>query len=90
MDKHTQQRPRARSSKQGPALPPDAPPRPQAPAQRPVFAPITPELQAAHERLSAAHWRACVALALAEQEHAEREAATRRQEAANEERPATR
>ncbi len=103
MDKHTQQRPRARSSKPSPAQPADTSPAPQPPAQRLVFAPITPELQGAHDRLSEAHGRAALAVLLGRQERAAREAeesaqavsaqqqgeeaATRRQEAADEEAP---
>jgi len=77
-------------SRQTPARPSGPPTIPQYPPYRAVLAPITPELRPAYERLSAAHWRACVALVLAEQRQAEREAATSRQEAADEERPATR
>ncbi len=104
MDKHTQQRPRARTSKQPPAQPVGDPaPLPQEPVWRPVFAPITPDLQAAHDRLSEAHGRAALAVLLGRQERAAREAAestqdvsarqqgeeaaTRQQDAADEEAP---
>jgi len=101
MDKHTQQRPRARTSK--PARHYGPPPIPQYPPYRAVLLPVPPHLQAAHDRLSEAHGRACLALALdeLEREAAEEaqavsarqqgeEAATRQQEAADEERPAAR
>jgi len=63
---------RVKSNRQTPAQPAGPPPIPQYPPYRAVLAPITPELRPAYERLSAAHWRACVALVLAEQRHAER------------------
>jgi len=64
---------RARS-KRTPAQPAGPPTTPQYPPYRAVLAPITPALQAAHDRLSEAHGRACLALMVAEQEWAARTA----------------